>query len=267
MRRSATWGLIVVVVGVLLLLQNLGYLDFLGVNVWQIFWPLALIGVGIWFLLGARAGRRYSGESREFAVDLEDTTTSNVELNYGAGEMYVAGGAADGNLLDGHFEGGMDDHVQRSSNETRVRLSSHDIAFGPWRWGPMARRRWTLRLTDRVPLQLVVKTGASDCHLDLQALKVTRLRLDTGASSTDVTLPAHAGYTEVNGSSGAASVVFRVPEGVAARIRTHGGLASTTVNRRRFPRVGSAYESPDYETAENRIDLQFEMGLGSVDVR
>ena len=266
MRRSATWGLIVVVFGVLLLLQNLGYLDFLGISVWQILWPLALIGIGVGFLLGSRGGK-YVGESREFAVDLEGSTEANIELNYGAGELRVTGGAPESNLLSGLFEGGLEEHVGRGDGPTRVRLSSRSAIYWPWQWSPAIRRRWTVRLTDQVPLELVVKTGASDCHLDLEALRVTRLHLESGASSTEVTLPARAGHTEVSGSSGAASVVFRVPEGVAARIHTHGGLASFTVNHRRFPREGGVYQSPDYETADNRIDLQFEMGLGSVDVR
>ncbi|HEV2952474.1 MAG TPA: DUF5668 domain-containing protein [Candidatus Dormibacteraeota bacterium] len=40
-----------VLVGVYLLAQNLGFLDWLD---WSIFWPVALVILGIWFLLRGR---------------------------------------------------------------------------------------------------------------------------------------------------------------------------------------------------------------------
>lgn len=128
------------------------------------------------------------------------------------------------------------------------------------------RRRWHLQLAPDLPFDLALKAGASDCRLDLRDLQIKRLRLDAGASSLHVTLPASAGMTEVRCSSGAASLVIRVPGGVAARIRTKGGLSSTSVDRRRFPRQGTTYQSPDYDTATNRVDIQLQIGVGSVDI-
>jgi hypothetical protein len=96
---------------------------------------------------------------------------------------------------------------------------------------------------------------------------VTELKLKSGASSTQMTLPAHAGHTRAQIESGAASVNVRIPEGVAARIRTRAGLASIQVDTQRFPRSGEYYQSPDYEAAEHRVDLDVQTGVGSVDVR
>ena len=59
--------------------------------------------------------------------------------------------------------------------------------------------------------------------LDLRDLKVTDLKLETGASATEVTLPASAGFTRVKVQAGAARVDMRVPGGVAARIKTSAG--------------------------------------------
>jgi hypothetical protein len=54
---------------------------------------------------------------------------------------------------------------------------------------------------------------------------------------------------------------------VAARIRTGGGLTATSVDQSRFPRAGKVYQSPDYDTAQNRADIKIEMGAGSISVR
>ena len=96
---------------------------------------------------------------------------------------------------------------------------------------------------------------------------VTELRLETGASSTDITLPAKAGYTKAKINAGAASASVRVPSGVAARIQVSGGLASINVDPDRFPRQGGIYQSPDYDAASNKVDLTIDTGVGSISVR
>ena len=146
-------------------------------------------------------------------------------------------------------------------------MSSPTVLITPWNWVNTYRRTWTLALSDAIPLSVRVNTGASDNKIDLSALRVTRLKLDAGASSTKVTLPAHAGFTEVRGSTGAASLDIIVPEGVAARIHTSSALASVSVDRNRFPKAASGYQSPDYDTAANKVDISFDIGVGSISIR
>jgi hypothetical protein len=122
-------------------------------------------------------------------------------------------------------------------------------------------------MNSEIPLELDVDTGASAARLDLEDLKVTDLRLETGASSTEITLPAKAGYTKVEIDAGAASLGIRIPSGVAARIKTEGALVGVNVDQSRFPREGVVYQSVDYETAENKADLDIDIGAGSISVR
>lgn len=265
MRRNAIWGLILLLIGALLLLDNLGYLAFLGVSVWQLIWPTALIGLGVWFLIGARFVP--SSETREVTIAREGAGEAKLQIEYGAGEVLLDAGPPLDPLLTGTFDGGVSENVTRTGDRAQVSLSSPSVTWGPWHWGPHMRRRWDIRVARDIPLDMVVKTGASDCRFNLEHLRVTRLRLDTGASSIHVTLPAEAGTTEVTGASGAASLQLRIPRGVAARIQTEGGLSSTTVDQQRFPRRGNAYQSSDYETAENRVDIRLQMGVGSIDIR
>lgn len=265
MRRGVTWGLLLVLIGILLLLDNLGYLTFLGVSIWQILGPLLLIALGFWVLFGHRL--RGHGETETLALPLEGTSEADVQIEYGAGEFRITGAAEPGDLLSGTFEGGVAHRDRREGARADIRLWTDRRFFTPFAWGPDTRHRWNVALTDRIPLALTVKTGASDCRIDLSSLRVTRLRVETGASSTHVTLPARAGHTEARISSGVASVSLRIPPGVAARIRSDSGLASVSVDRSRFPRQGGVYVSPDYETAENRVDIRVDTGVGSLDIR
>jgi hypothetical protein len=137
----------------------------------------------------------------------------------------------------------------------------------PWNWGRWAGFEWTFSLTGEIPLELDVDTGASEASLDLEDLKVTDLRLDTGASSTEITLPAKASFTKVEIDAGVASVRIQIPSGVAARIKTEGGLVGVDVDQSRFPREGGLYQSVDYETAKNKADIDIDIGAGSISVR
>jgi hypothetical protein len=266
MRRSGIiWGAILLLAGLLLLLENLGLLPFPNISVWQLLVPLAFIGVGVWILLGSRF--QDGGTTTTLDLPLEQATEAEIRVDYGAGELRIDGGSSA--LADGTFEGGVEHEVRHHDGRALLRLRSPSPVtwVWPWSWGPGMRRRWHLRLTERIPMSLSVHSGASDCHLDLERLKVTRLRIESGASSLNVILPARAGHTEVRVSTGAASLSMRVPEGVAARIRVDSALSSTDVDRSRFPREGGVYRSPGYDSAANRLDIKIDTGVGSISVR
>ena len=103
--------------------------------------------------------------------------------------------------------------------------------------------------------------------LDLGDLQVTALQVHTGASGTRITLPENAGFTQVTCEGGVADLRLQVPSGVAARIRYHGGLSSLDVNTSRFPHAGSEYRSQDYDGATNKVDIDVQMGVGSVHIQ
>jgi len=266
-RSTFFWGIILVLAGILLLLNSLGIL---AVNVWSLIWPLALIAFGLWLLWGIFLGRSEAG-AEEATIPLEGAGRARVRIQHGAGRLDVDSSAGSGELVSGTFRGGLERRVKREGDALTVEMHTppHHFPFFmmPWSWGPGGPLDWSFGLNGEVPLSLDLQTGASDARLDLAELRVTDLRLQTGASATRLTLPANAGHTRAEVHSGAASVSIRVPEGVAARIQIKSGMAGIAVDRDRFPRSGDTYQSPDYETAPNRVDLYVETGVGSVDVR
>jgi hypothetical protein len=172
-------------------------------------------------------------------------------------------------LLSGAFAGGLDYRTDRAGGVLSVdmRVPHQGMWFlAPWQLWRGGGLAWTFGLSPEIPLSLYLETGAGEAHIDLTDLHVTDLRLQTGASSTRLALPAQAGYTRAKIEGGAASLSVRVPTGVAARIETSGGLASISVDRDRFPRQAGVYQSPDYQAAENKIDLRVEIGAGSISI-
>jgi len=271
------WAVVLILVGLLLLVDNLGLLAPLfeslgvpGLSVWSLVGPLVLIALGVWFLWGTFFGRS-SGEAQERSIPLQGAARAHVRIRHGAGRLRAGSGAGAGQVLSGTFAGGVDEQTRREGDTVNVELGIPPDSFlrfaAPWSWGARGAYDWSLGLNEEIPLSLELETGASETQLDLSALQVTELCLQTGASSTEVTLPAAAGQTRVRIASGVASVRVRVPPDVAARIRVEGGLANVSVDRSRFPRQDDVYRSAGYDEAANRIDMEVETGMGSVEIR
>lgn len=256
------WPLVLIAVGTLFLLDNLGYLPG---SAWGYLWPVLLIFFGLSVLLGRGA----RPEPVEDSLGLDGAASARISFKHGAGVLDVRAGAEPDRLYQGVFHGGLEKRIGRQGDALQATLEARPTGWTqwmlPWNWaGGRGGLDWDVRLNAGTRLALSFETGASEARLDLTDLKVTDLRLQTGASSTRLALPARAGWTRAQISSGVASVRISVPAGVAARIRGAMGVGSLSVDQARFPNRAGAFESPDFETATNRVELEVEGGAGSV---
>ncbi len=262
--KSAFWGTIFILAGALLLLSNLGILS---INVWKLVWPSFIIAMGVWTLWAATKGPE-ALETEELSLPLEGATKAKLTVAFGAGQFHINSAASTNELLSGSFVGSVEEKVTRDGDFTKVKLQPRSDDFVhvimPWSWGA---RNWNFGINKDIAWQIVLEMGASDAQVDLTDVRVTDLKVETGASNTEITLPANAGQTHVDLDGGAASVAFTVPEGVAARIHVDSGLSSIDIDRTRFPRVGDYYKSDDYETAANKVDINADFGAGSLSIR
>jgi hypothetical protein len=273
-RWSFVAGAFLILIGVFSILQ-VG-LNVLGIpfRIWWIFWPLALIGVGAWIILGVIRSGDHTPVTREQAsIALEGAGEAAVKVHHGAGRLSIRAGAETGQLLSGSFGGGLD--ASRSNTggkltvdmKVRERDPSRYLFTIPWGrgWVP-GMLDWDFALNASVPLSLALETGASESRLSLEGLMIRELHLKTGASSTTIELPSAAGFTRMSVESGAAAVKIRVPQGVAASIQVKSALAGIHVDRTRFPQSGGVYRSPDYDGAANRVEILVETGVGAIDI-
>jgi hypothetical protein len=262
-RSNFFWGFILIMAGALFLLANLGLLP---VDVWLIIWPLIVIAFGIWLLVGVffKRGRR---EPERAVIPLEGAVGGRIIFKHGGGRLFVGGNADPGSLVSGSFGGGVDYRTRRINGDLEVDLrmkENRDLFFFGW---PGESFEWRVNLNNEIPLMLHFKTGASESQIDLSELQVKNLKLETGASSSSLTLPANAGFTRVRIESGVASVKVNIPQSAAARISVESGLSEVKVDKNRFVSMGKIYQSPDYDSSPNKIDLEVETGVGSVSIR
>ncbi|MCJ7701690.1 MAG: LiaF-related protein [Anaerolineales bacterium] len=260
------WGGVLIVLGGLFLVDSLGILD---INLGHIFWPLMLILLGGWVLMGYFF-RDHPVEGEVASIPLEEARKGALRIHHGAGRLVVGPGAEPMDLAAGIFGGGLRVRKHWEGDEVDVTLRVRDSGFPmivfPWFWGAHNNLNWDIQLSDEIPLDLKLNTGASDTRLDLTDLQIENLRVETGASLTEIHLPDQVAYTKVVVKAGAASIKIFVPEGVAARIRTSGGLMGASIDRDRFPKTGGLHQSPDYDTAAHRAEIWVNIGAGSLTV-
>jgi hypothetical protein len=299
-RRLPIGPLVLVLLGGLLLLNNLGLLPW---DVWATvvrFWPLLLVLIGLqalatgrvdWaslvgllFLFGLIAlgahflpGRPASaplGSSRQFSFQqpLAGAQRAELALSYGGGTLLMTDGAQPGLLAEGELASAnatglaadyrLHDGVGRLELQPRLNREGRlELGFGD------QAERLSVRLATGLPLSLDVEAGGAEATLDLRAVTVPSLRYSTGATRSRVVLPA-TGTTQATVQAGAAALTIELPPGVAARIRTGGsGLSSIEVDQARFPPTAGGYASADYDQASNRVELTIQAGLASVEIR
>jgi hypothetical protein len=258
-RDNAFWGGVLILAGVLLYLQGQGYID----NVFRYFWPLALILVGGWIILGVYWKPAPSAEDT-FIIPLGTARHVKYNFSHGAGQLEISGGAPAGQALVGTAATGMNRSSHLSGDRLDVRVEAGP-SFMPF-VGPDGGV-WRFQLAQDTPASVTVESGASSLNIDLTDVLATHVVLKTGASSANVTMPAR-GASILDVETGAASINIRVPDVTAARIRIKDGVTAVNVDTNRFPRLDSGiYQSANFDVSQNRTEITVESGLGSVTVK
>jgi hypothetical protein len=287
------WGIFLLFLGIIFLLQTL---DVLPWNLWGTlwrFWPVLIIIIGLGILL-----RRYNiwlvslliavifggclgiaiwqhGPSlpadvttESYTVPLDDMALAEINIDFTAGSITIASlppGSL--NFVEADYavrdrRATMDVDFEKHEGEGKLDLTTINQRF----WGDVAIV-WTVNLSGKIPLFFNINLSASNAEFDLSQLKVAGIDLEVDAGNCQVTMPSSAGYSYVNIDSDAANMEITVPDGVAAKIHIDASVSVSDVDTSRFPRQGDYYISPDFETAENRIEMEIECDVGRLEVR
>ncbi|HJS18025.1 MAG TPA: DUF5668 domain-containing protein [Anaerolineales bacterium] len=258
-RANLFWGVVLIIVGLLLYLQAQGIIN----NVFQYLWPLALIVLGIWFILSVYWKPAPSPEDT-FSIPLGLAQSVSYKFSHGVGQLEIRGGAPMGQAIVGTNAAGINKESRMVGDRLEVSVEAGP-SFIPF-IGP-GEGVWRFQIPQDLPVLLTVESGASALDIDLADVLATRLALKTGASSANVIMPAR-GVSLLDVESGAASVNIRVPAATAARIRVKNGVAAVDVDTNRFPLLDSGiYQSSTFNTSSDRTEINIESGPGKVTVK
>jgi len=256
------WGFLLLLAGILFLLDNLGFLP---ISALSLFFSSALILIGLWFLVGPLVFRT-AVENRALAIPVDGVTEAKLKIRHGAGGLNLSSMAGNANLLEGTFTGGVEETVNRSGARATIKLRVPEMEW----WGfpsssPVDGFKWDMTLNQTTAYALDVQTGASKNRFDLHDLIITSIKMESGGNDTEITLPSQAGYTRCDFQFGSARLEAHIPQNVAASIKINGALLDTSgIDLTRFPKVGEVYQSAQYDTAANKVEIVIEAGVGKV---
>jgi hypothetical protein len=259
-RNQLFWGSVLLLLGGLMLAGEMGIRLPNGNSLMSLFWPVLLIGLGVWVMLSVFVQGNREIESAR--VDLQGAREAKVQVNHGAGELRFHGGALGDELLHGSFVGGVEQNASRNGDrlEVRMRPVSEILPLPPF-W-IRDERNWDVSLNTSIPTVLDFNLGANKSVIDLHDMTITDFKLKSGASDSVVTLPAR-GRLKADFEVGAASLTVIVPEGVAVRAKGFIGAGDFHLDKTRFP----SGESPDFDTAQNAVEINVRGGAASVKIK
>ncbi len=295
-RGGAVVGPVILIgLGIIFLLNNLGYLDW---NVWEIIfrlWPIMLVAVGLDLLFGrysiwgsllavvltfavlglalwlsamdVRVGR--TTRTQNIVHPLDEVTQAELLIRPGVGRVSIQAAADAADLVEGTVylahEESLSHRFDVEDGRASLVLETERGAFGPFAvaWG--RERSWELQLSPDVSWEVETDLGIGQQNLDLTGLNVADLQVSLGIGQSTITLPAEGRFNaQIEGGIGETVVV--IPETLGARV-----LLDTGISGRRLP-PGYVCEddvclSPNYDTVDHRVELDVSQGIGSLVIR
>ncbi len=291
-RRSEIAGpVFMIVLGSVFLMNSLGMI---GWETWDVLWrlwPVILVAVGIEILIGRRSlwvsllatvvivgvlgvviftmvgtGFTRGTPLAEEAVHqvLEDIDRAEVSLRPAVGRLDVSGVSQSPDLVSGSFQADsfgnvFADYSVESRTGRFVMRSQPMVNFpGGSGWD------WELFLNGSLPLDLELAMGVGEVNADLAVLDLEKLDVSQGVGDIDLTLASQGDYSS-DISQAIGKVLVRIPAELGVRIQVSRAISSLDLPAN-FERSGDFYYSPNYQSAENQVNLDISQAIGSVEV-
>ena len=293
--RSGIAGPVLLIgLGLVFLLNNLGLITW---NVWDVLlrlWPLLLVAWGLDLMLGRRSAwgaalaliiilallaggvflmgsaRLPSGSTLDVDIPTLDVREAQISLDPALAYLRI-NGADDSSqsLLSGHvlpLKGErVDQDVQRSQRRLEADIRTAGVIVMPFVRMTSERASWDFSLHPGIDYEIKVDVGGGKTDLLIEDLIIRVLSVHTGIGQTIVFLPEQGSYAaEIDGGLG--QIIVYLPEDVGIKLNVDIGIGSIKVPDY-LRQEGGVYVSPDYDKAEEHIELDVSLGIGSIEVR
>jgi len=230
------------------------------------FLSIVLMLVGALLLAGCGSRARVGAlQTESQSVEMGDAKAVRVELNLGAGDLKVTGGAK--KLLEADFTynvAKLKPVVEYTDGTLVVRQP--DVSGLPvLRDIADYRNEWDLRLNDEVPIDLSVDVGGGTSDLQLTGLSLTGLNVSLGAGKSTVDLSGEwTRDLDVSIDTGAADINVRLPRDVGVRVEVERG--ASIVEASGLTQDGNVYTNAAYGASAVTLQVNMEAGIGRINL-
>jgi len=287
------FGATLIVIGVISLLINLGFIN---LSIWtSLFrlWPLLLVVIGIglifkhkpivgivgWILfliIVAVYGYLISNRNLMFGYNFDGKTiqansvvnipksdqTKNGTFRLDAGGAKFNIGSTNSGLIAARINNSTKYHVDYINGKESVdAVFQNKIASVPYN-----TKSSSFLLNDSIKWDIDLDMGAVKSDLDLRMLDIRKVSLDCGAVTINLKLGNKSDYTEVLVNSGVSTLSISIPKNSGVRLKTEGALNNIDFNSLRLTKYDGYYQTDNYDNSPKKIDIKLSMGLGKVNL-
>lgn len=205
-------------------------------------------------------------ETENKTVKLGVAKSANVEIQMGAGELNLGGGAKD--LMEAEFtynvprwKPEVQYNVSGTTGQLTVRQHAHT-------GGPRGARKnqWDLRLNNSVPMDLRVELGAGKSNLVLGSLSLENLQVHMGVGEAVVDLGGDwKNNLRANIEGGVGKATVRLPRDVGVEVHATGGIGE--IHAAEFRKQGNTYVNESFGKSPITLRIDVSGGVGEIDLQ
>jgi hypothetical protein len=290
-------GVILISLGIVFLLNNLGYVPW---GVWLrilSLWPVILVAIGIEKIFGktrlsfltilspllfiaAILGPTYFSAGSEFGPKLElgrvyraperyqysedlDTSLTKITaiVQIRGGDLKILSDTE--KLISAELDYWKRkpittyEHSGFDSSGT-IEIRDSERGWKGWSWRAWGAKDWEIKLTDRIPINLRIYAKASEGELDLSGLKLKDLDLDIDAVNFDIKLGDLVDLVNGRIESDASRLSLLIPKDIGLKIENHAKLTSTSFSQISILEYDNIYQTSNFDQASKKIVISLE---------
>ncbi|UPM53601.1 toast rack family protein [Gottfriedia acidiceleris] len=193
----------------------------------------------------------------------------DVSLDLGAGVMNLSEGTK--NWVDGTIEYNNkyfnpDVSYKLKDVTGKVRIEQSKKHFPKVKIGKL-KNEWNLELSNKLPIDLDVNTGASKTNLDLRGLNLNKLEIEAGVGELNVNLGGSWNKSfEANIETGVGKTTIVLPSDVGVKINLNKGIGKANVVDL-ISKGNGVYVNEAYEKADVKLTINVDLGVGEVNFK
>lgn len=288
------WGLFLILIGVLFLLNNLNVIAWW---VWAdilALWPLLLIAIGIekiftktrlqaiaylapvalaaivlYVAIGGindESGISRSGDRTSYRVSF-DEAVSQVAATLSLKNHDLTLRGSHDELVEAYFRGLLrKPRIDHEIKDGAATISLDARSMGQWFGHSNRSGDIEVDLSNRVPIRLSCDGEGADMRLDCRDLKVSDLAVESEDGNIRILLGSLFDKVQVSLAGEDADFKLRVPPGAGLRISGAGEELAGFMSRIGLIESGSIFMSSGYDTLKPQIDLELKSHISQLSV-
>ena len=294
MTKTFVGPAILITLGIVFLLNNFEILPWdIWLSLWK-FWPVVLILVGVEILLGKNASVKtfiilggliflvpiflsynpftnnpLNTDKVEIEESLGTSTKARINFDFPTSNLKISALDTDSAFLaEGkieYSEAAKEPKIERLDESGQTTLNLSQAFEGKLPFISNLKTGLDISLSQKVPLEIFIKTGASSINVDLANLRTEYLEINSGASNISIKLTEDFGQ-KIFIKTGASTISIEIPDNLAAKIIIDSQVKSVTVADR-FKKEDNFYQTDNYSKAENKADIEIKAVAGSVEIK